>query len=75
MIDRAEDVILGLGFYTCRVRHHGVVARIELSPEDIVNVLTEKTRATIIRKLREIGFQHVALDLEGYVTGSMNRSI
>lgn len=75
MIDRAEDFILGLGFYTCRVRHHGVVARIELNPEDISNGLTEKTRAAITRKLKEIGFQHVALDLEGYVTGSMNRSL
>lgn len=75
MIDRAEEVILGLGFYTCRVRHHGVVARIELRPEDITDLLTEKTRTIIIRKLKEIGFQHVALDLEGYVTGSMNRNI
>jgi PP-loop superfamily ATP-utilizing enzyme len=29
----------------------------------------------IVEKLREIGFIHIALDLEGYVSGSLNRAL
>jgi len=75
MIDRAEEIILGLGFTSCRVRLHDTVARIEVDPEDITRIMDQRTRSTIARKLREIGFRFVSVDLEGYKPGSMNRMI
>jgi uncharacterized protein len=73
MVDQAELAILNLGFTSCRVRLHGNVARIEVDPVEIERVLEKGNRSAIIGKLREIGFFYVALDMEGYQQGSMNR--
>jgi uncharacterized protein len=75
MVEMAEDYLLELGITTCRVRHHGSVARIELPVNDMKLVQTERDREKIIRKFKEIGFSFIAVDLEGYVQGSMNRDI
>jgi uncharacterized protein len=75
MIQEAEGFIAGLGFMQYRVRYHGAVARIEVEPEDIHRIVGKAVRDRIVAKLREIGFLHVALDLEGYVSGSMNRGL
>jgi uncharacterized protein len=75
MIGEAEDFIAGLGFTQYRVRYHGSVARIELEPEDIRRIVEKAVRDKIVAKLRDIGFLHVALDLEGYVSGSLNRAL
>jgi pyridinium-3,5-biscarboxylic acid mononucleotide sulfurtransferase len=73
MIDRAENIVVQLGFAVCRVRHHGSVARIEVAPSDMEKILDDDIRSSLIRELRQLGFPHVAIDLEGYVQGSMNR--
>ena len=74
-IDRAEQFVLSLGFISCRVRYHNEVARIEVNPEDFEKLIDEKTRMAIINKFKEIGLLYISMDLEGYVQGSMNRSI
>ena len=74
-IDRAEQFILGLGFISCRVRYHKEVARIEVSPEDFKKTFDDKIRTVIINKLKDIGFLYISLDMEGYIQGSMNRSL
>ncbi len=73
MIELAENTIIDLGFKTCRVRCHGEVARIEVNINDIEKFLNELNRKTIINKFKKIGFSHIALDMEGYVRGSLNR--
>jgi uncharacterized protein len=75
MIDRAEEVLCRLGFAACRVRHHGTVARIELPPEDLDRLLEKGLRQEIVGLLRAVGFDHVSLDLDGYVEGSLNRGL
>jgi uncharacterized protein len=75
MVEAAEDFLRGRGFAGCRVRHHGAVARIELARRDIKKALTEPVRTAIVHRMREIGFQYVAVDLEGYVMGSLNRAL
>jgi uncharacterized protein len=75
MIDRAESYLRRLGFDQCRVRHHGTVARIEVDPSRIGKFLEKEIRGNIAAELKSIGFSHVALDLEGYTPGSMNRSL
>ena len=72
MVDRAEQVLLNLGFKTCRVRHHGDVCRIELLPDELKKALGDDIRPTIVSELRRAGFRYVALDLRGYVQGSLN---
>lgn len=75
MIEASEGLLLERGFSPCRVRHHGSVARIEVEVPQLVSLLGDDHRNDIVRGFREIGFEHVALDLEGYVSGKMNRGI
>lgn len=71
-VDKAESFLRSLGFEQLRVRCHGKLARIELLPEDIKKVFDKDLNKTIHDRLKEIGFQYVALDLIGYRTGSLN---
>lgn len=75
MVDRAEELLLGLGLKQMRVRIHGRMARIEALPEDIEGLAEEKTRKVIAEGFKKIGFSYVTLDLEGYRTGSMNETL
>lgn len=69
-VEAAEDFLLGIGLRVLRVRHHGSTARIEVPAEDSGLVL--ENRATITRRFHELGFAYVALDLDGFRSGSMN---
>jgi uncharacterized protein len=71
-IERAEQFLIHLGFSQVRVRHHGNTARIEIPPEEIGSLLEPRTRSRIVKRLKEIGFIYVTLDLQGYRSGSMN---
>jgi len=65
-VERAEDYLLSLSFVGCRVRCHGDLARIELRTAGDLRRITGRIRRLITRKLREIGFRFVTLDLQGY---------
>lgn len=71
-IDRAEQVVRGLGIRQVRVRHHGSLARIEVEAGDLPALLAR--RETVTRALRELGYTFVALDLEGYRSGSLHEA-
>ena len=75
MVEMAEESLLELGFIGSRVRHHGSVARIEVAAGDLKKALHKALRAEIVRRLKRIGYRHVAVDLEGYVQGSLNRAV
>ena len=72
MVDRAEQLLLDMGFSQMRVRIHGDMARIELLPEAFGRFMEESVRLTVYKKFKEYGFSYVALDILGYRTGSMN---
>jgi uncharacterized protein len=71
-IEAAEAAIKALGFRQVRVRHHGDVARIEVEPAEIERLLSERER--VVAALQAAGYRFVSLDLEGYATGSLNRT-
>jgi uncharacterized protein len=48
---------------------------VEVAPGELEKLMDETLRRAVVKKLRRIGFDHVALDLEGYETGKMNRSL
>jgi uncharacterized protein len=75
MIEEAEAFLFGRGLRQCRVRHHGPVARIEVDDRGLELIMGTDLRKEVAEKLREIGFLHVALDLEGYGSGRMNRAL
>jgi uncharacterized protein len=74
-VRQAEQVLESAGFQNFRVRCHGNVARIEVPSDHLPELFTDPLRSRIVDRLREIGFVHVAADLEGYVSGSMNRAL
>jgi uncharacterized protein len=75
-IDEGENFLRRLGLCRqVRVRHHGSVARLEVEPHAVNRFMEEKTRAMITDYFRKLGFQFVALDLEGYAMGSLNREL
>jgi len=74
-INAAEAVLYEQGFQSYRVRYHGTVARIEIPEQDIARFLEETMRKSVVSQFKAIGFLHVAVDLEGYVQGSMNRDL
>lgn len=69
-VAEAEAYLTGLGFQPVRVRHYGALARIEVAPQEISR-LTALSKE-VSDKLKGIGFTHVAVDLTGYRSGSMN---
>jgi len=71
-IDAAEDALRALGFQQVRVRHHGALARVEVAREELARALDPENARAISRAVHEQGFRWVALDLDGYRTGSLN---
>ena len=69
----AEDALRAEGFRELRVRYHDRVARIELSPADMDRLLEAPRRERVVRALKAIGFDYVALDLQGFRSGSLNQ--
>ena len=74
-MDKAEQLLWELGFKQFRVRVHGNLARIELLPQQLELALAEPMRTTIYNGVKAAGFAYVALDLQGYRTGSMNETL
>ena len=74
-VDRAEAVLRRSGVDGCRVRVHDNVARVEADPLQFDRIMDSERRLSLVEALRALGFDHVALDLEGYRTGSMNRAL
>jgi uncharacterized protein len=72
-ISAAEGSLAKLGLHHLRVRHHGYIARIEVSAEDIVLLIDGKIRLQAVEALRALGYDYVTLDLAGYRSGSMNQ--
>lgn len=85
MVDKAEQLLLDLGFHQVRVRIHGgdmetgditgTIARIEVEPKEFAKLMEPATREQIANALKSYGFTYVTLDLFGYRTGSMNATL
>lgn len=70
----AEKSLREMGINQLRVRYHGNLARIEISPEELTANLNLVTLNRISEAVKSCGFTYVALDLDGYRTGSMNEA-
>lgn len=73
MVDKAEQLLLDLGFHQLRVRIHGTIARIEVLPDEFEKLLPNRTQ--IVTAFKGYGFSYVTMDLQGYRTGSMNETL
>lgn len=73
-VEAAESAVHGAGIASCRVRHHGDVARIEVPIADIATLASPGVREAIVAGVRAAGYRYVSLDLGGYVSGNVNGS-
>lgn len=69
-VEQGERLLHEQGFTPVRVRHFGETARIEVRPEQIMDLF--RVRERILSGFRELGFKYVTVDLAGYRSGSMN---
>jgi pyridinium-3,5-biscarboxylic acid mononucleotide sulfurtransferase len=74
-IDQAEEGLRRLGFEDLRVRHHGDIARLELSPADLARAVTDPLREQVLRAVRAAGFKFVAVDLGGIQSGAFTLDV
>ena len=74
-VELAEQYLMDMGFRQIRVRYHGDLARIETDEAGFALVQAGDNREKINRTLKDFGFTYVALDLQGYRTGSMNETL
>jgi uncharacterized protein len=72
-IGAAEEILRAAGLRGFRVRHHGTIARLEVPVEELPRVVA--MGADLAVKIRALGYLYVALDLEGYRTGSLNAGL
>ena len=73
-IEAGENILRNMGFTEFRVRVHGELARIEISPVEFQNVLSIERFNEIWTKFKKIGFLYVTLDLQGFRSGAMNEA-
>lgn len=73
-IEKGEGVLKKAGFSVFRLRDHFPIARIEIGKNEFGKILNDGIREKIVKKLRDLGYRFISLDLEGYRTGSFHRS-
>src|SRR5262249_23552958 len=72
-VEAAEAYLHALGYRECRVRlHEGELARIEVPATELARLADPVRREELVRRLRELGFKFITLDLEGFRSGSLN---
>ncbi|MDH4129561.1 MAG: TIGR00268 family protein, partial [Spirochaetota bacterium] len=69
-IEQGEQILYELGFKVFRLRYYQNIARIELSEDDMYKIIKKEYRQIIIKKLTQIGFKYITLDLVGYQKGN-----
>lgn len=72
-VERAEALLRQRGLREFRVRHHGDVARVEVSPAELAGASEPVQRAAA--GIRALGFDAVVLDVEGYRRGALNEQL
>jgi len=74
-VEKGEAALHELGFRQVRLRHHGFLARVEVSPDEMPRALDPDMAQAIADAIKPLGFRWVSLDLEGYRTGSLNAAL
>lgn len=72
-VGEAEAYLRKIGFEVVRVRDHGGIARIEIMPDEMLQLL--EMRDAVTSKLIYMGFAYVTLDIIGFRSGSMDEVI
>ena len=72
-VGAAEAWLIARGFDRVRVRCQGLAARLEVPQDRISELFALSAREPLVDEIRAFGFTSVSLDLEGLVSGKLNR--
>ena len=72
-VEQAETVLESLGFTQFRVRHHGDLARIEVTEKELEKAMDH--RLHINEALGNLGYRYITLDMIGFRSGSLNEGL
>ena len=74
-VAQCEIFMKELRFREFRVRYHGELARIEVAQSEIDRLFEKPIREAIVKRFKEVGFNYVSLDLQGFRSGSLNEPL
>ncbi len=74
-VEIGEEAVRALGFRQFRVRFHGDLVRLEISPDELDRALSAEMAGRFVAIFKPLGFHYVTLDLEGYRQGAMNEAL
>ncbi|NVO00320.1 MAG: ATP-dependent sacrificial sulfur transferase LarE [Geobacteraceae bacterium] len=74
-VELCETFLRNEGFSVFRVRYHGDSARIEVKQSELKRLISSPLRERIIINFKAAGFTYVAVDLEGFRSGSMDEQL
>lgn len=74
-VEYCETFLRKEGFSVFRVRYHGDTARIEVCSEDILRIALSPMREKVVAYFKAAGFTYVAVDLQGFRSGSMDEQL
>ncbi len=74
-VEQAEACLAAYGIKGFRVRVHGNVARIEVPRAAMPVLIEEKNAGDIAARFKELGYDYITLDIEGFRSGSMNEPL
>ena len=73
LIDRAERNVRALGFPVLRVRHHGIMGRLEVAREQLDDALSRQDEIT--EAIKAAGYRHAVIDPEPFRSGRLNAAL
>lgn len=73
LIDRAERAVRELGFPVLRVRHHGIMGRLEVAANDLDRAL--QNEAAIVAAIKRAGYRHAVIDRRPFKSGRLNAAL
>ena len=70
LLEMHQEWLRAQGFYNVRLRVHGAIARIEVDPESMSELVA--MREDVLREMAKCGFDYITVDLAGFRSGSMD---
>ena len=73
MVEKAEEYLKECGLSEVRVRCQGSTARIEIPQDEIKHFFNKYNFSELVQYFSNLGFNCTSLDLEGLISGKLNR--
>ena len=73
MVEKAEEYLKEGGLSEVRVRCQGLTARIEIPQDELKNFFQKYNLNDLVKYFSDLGFNCTSLDLEGLISGKLNR--